>query len=245
MKLKEITKLYGKHKDETIYIVGTGPSIRLFDSSFLNDKITIGLNQCWKLFRTTYSITIHPYLIPDPPYSTIWITKRKTNCKGWQRHIKLNHVKHFYLFDNNDSVDDITPLESLTPSRRLYVGRGIQTAAMHLAAILGARWAVLAGVPMGTLGDDHHGIDQHTEFHGIAPDEVYKEYYYYAVKVREELKKYYNIDFLTLTPFLGELYNNEDYMHQCQSLSLPPLPKPKEYTSGFPRKGNLVLDYIQ
>ena len=245
--MKEIDQLYGKHKNETIYIVGTGPSIRFFTNDFLRNKITIGLNQAFKLFdNLTYSVTVHPYLIPiSPLYNTQWITKRKTNCKGWQEHVRRKNYKYFYLFDNNDKVDDFSPLKSSQPSRRLYVGRGIQTAAMHLTAILGASWGVLCGVPMGRQGGHDHGLDQHTEFHGISPEIVYKEYYYYSVKVRELIRKNFGTQFFTLTPFLGECYNNEDYNKLCSELKLLPLAKPKD-VEYFKRKDKrIVCNFIQ
>jgi len=247
MKIKEIDQLYGKHKNDTVYILGTGPSIRCFQNNFFDDKITIGLNQAFKLFnKLTYSITIHPYLIPNPPYNTQWLTKRKTNCKGWQNHVRLKNHKHFYLFDNNDTVNDFSLLLGQGSNRGLFVGRGIQTAAMHLASILGASWGVLCGVPLGAYGPgagEHHGLDQHTEFHGISPEIVYKEYYYYSVKVRELLRKKYNTQFLTLTPFLGELYNQEDYIKLCTELNLPKLEVPKD-VEYFKRRGHPVLDFI-
>lgn len=245
-KIKEIDQLYGKHKNEAIYILGTGPSMLPFPKLFFRDKLTVGLNQAFKLFDSlTYSITVHPYIIPtNLPYNTQWITKRKTNCKGWKEHVRLKNYKHFYLFDNNDSPDDFNLLQCNKRSNRLYVGRGIQTAAMHLAAILGASYAVLCGVSMGAYGlTDHHGLDQHTEFHGISPEIVYKEYYYYSVKVRELLRKTFGIQFLTLTPFLGEHYNTLDYTKLCNELNLPKLPEPKD-VEFFPRKGNIVSDFI-
>lgn len=244
--MKEIDLLYNKHKNETIYIIGTGPSIRLFPKIFFDNKITIGLNQAFKLFnKLTYSITVHPYLIPlEGKYNTQWITKRKTNCKGWQEHVRLKNYKHFYLFDNNDVVDDFSPLCNIKSNRRLFVGRGVQTAAMHLAAILGASWAILVGVPMGAYGRDQHGLDQHTEFHGIESKTVYKEYYYYSVKVRELIRKNFGTTFLTLTPFLGEKYNDLDYTKLSTELNLPQLPKPNDIEN-FPRKGNIVYDFIQ
>ena len=47
-------ELWGRHAGETIYIIGTGPSQRLFPLDFLSDKITIGLNQAWKLLPVQY-----------------------------------------------------------------------------------------------------------------------------------------------------------------------------------------------
>mgnify|MGYP005830578011 FL=1 len=72
-------KLWGRHPGETVYIIGTGPSQRLFPLDFLADKTTIGLNQAWKHLNCTYSITVHPEHVwdyghaDDPKNATEWI----------------------------------------------------------------------------------------------------------------------------------------------------------------------------
>ena len=64
--MKKIQEIYGRHPGSDIYIVGTGTSLRVFPLAVLKDKITIGLNQSWKVVDTTYAITMMPKLnIPE------------------------------------------------------------------------------------------------------------------------------------------------------------------------------------
>ena len=59
--MKSIKHLYNSHEHEDIYVVGSGPSLGVFPLEFLNQKITIGLNQTWKVYpNLNYSITLHP-----------------------------------------------------------------------------------------------------------------------------------------------------------------------------------------
>ena len=39
------------HKDETIYIIGSGKSVDYLNISFFSNKITIGINQSYKKFH--------------------------------------------------------------------------------------------------------------------------------------------------------------------------------------------------
>src|SRR2546423_4473568 len=82
--MKPVTDLYGRHRGADIYVVGTGTSTRVFPMSFLEGRITIGLNMAWKIAPITYGITIGPHLnIPEfmegeePHPEITWITKRE------------------------------------------------------------------------------------------------------------------------------------------------------------------------
>ena len=63
----DISKLWGKHEGETIYILGTGPSVRCYPNlkRILQGQIVIGLNEAFKYHPCWYNLTIHPDLIPD------------------------------------------------------------------------------------------------------------------------------------------------------------------------------------
>lgn len=239
--MKSIKELWQKHKGEVIYIVGTSPSMRVFPIDFLKGKTVIGLNQAFHYASFTYGLTIHPYLIPvkSHKWNCQWITKHKTIDQKYKEHIQRNNYSKMYVFKNSLDWGVIDGKASST----LYVGRGIQTAAMHLAAHLGASAAILVGVGMASLAGDHHGHDQHTELHGMAPAEVYKEYYFYAVKTRELIRKVFGMQVLSLVPFLGDIYAEIDYRKLKEELNIPNLPPVKdiEYAK---RTENLVCDFI-
>lgn len=228
----------------TIFIIGTGPSNRVFPLDYLDDSaIKIGLNQAWKTIRCRWNITIHPHCIPFRiAEHEKWFTKEKKSDHTWAEHEKLGNTKKWIYFTNTDDLTAITP-DAPSLRNTLFVGRGIQTGGLHLAAHLGARTAVLVGCDMDSLAGDHHTTPQHTQFHNIEPNDVYKEYYFYTAKVRKELKKHYNMDVLTLSPFLGQKYADEDYAYLCQQNNLPKLEVSMEIETA-PRKTELVKDYI-
>ncbi|NIQ16858.1 MAG: hypothetical protein GTO02_21490, partial [Candidatus Dadabacteria bacterium] len=84
---RTIQELNNQYQGETVFIVGTGPSMRLFPVDLLAGKITIGLNQAWKLFRPTYLLTIHPEVLPPNTRTTHIITKEKGNLTGQEPYI--------------------------------------------------------------------------------------------------------------------------------------------------------------
>ena len=220
--------LMDKHKGETIYIVGTGPSMQFFPVPFLKDKITIGLNDAWQYLTLDYCLTIHPETMPKDylKYSqTKWVTKRK----DWLQSPTYDQVEKTYWFKNTNK-EKVTDLSNVTnqDDMSLYVGHGIQTGALCLAAWMGARTAILVGCDMNALGGDHHAHDTHTQFYGLSEADVYDEYYQNTARVRSLLREHNNMNVLSLNPFLGLGNHEVDSRRLKAELDLPSLPPPKE-----------------
>jgi len=214
----KISKLYGTLKKQSVFIVGTGPSLRLFPVGFFTDKITIGLNQAWRTVKgLDYLITIHPDLLPNKgEEKTKIITKIKNN---------LQDEESYYFFQNNKDVKNFE--YCFTKDDTLYVGRGIHTAAMVLAAKMGVKWVFLCGCDLCPLGGDHHATNQTVQFHGLSFESVYKEYYLNARLVRKNLAKQYKIDFLSVNPFISN-YIEEDYNYLIKEQRLKKLNNVKD-----------------
>jgi len=229
--------LKDKHKGETIYIVGTGPSMRFFPTDFFYDKITIGLKRAWKYIRPTYVLSTHPEALPDDPYDYKIVTKRKPKIKGFKKVYDFQWNK-FYLFKSNlEAGQKPTSFDLLEKPRRnfLYLGRGVQTTGLCLAAHMGASVAVLVGVDCCSLGGQYHGHDQYIRLHGLEADDVFREYYKNTAIVRYKLKLKYQMDTLFLTPFIGLKNAEEEYRRLMEEYDLAPFPEPED-TSGYKRE---------
>jgi hypothetical protein len=217
--MKKIQELYGRHPDSDIYIIGTGTSLRVFPLEFLKDKLSIGLNQSWKMLDTTYAITMMPKLnIPEfiegePSHSTItWITKpSKVKIQCTPEEIALAE-QYFYGFEN-DGKASITGLDEPSETGRvldwvlkphpekLYLWTSISQSAMNLAANLGAKNIILVGCDNGAVGGNHHAHDQHTMWKGESPDVRYMQYYEGVAEVRAALRKR-GVNVVNMNPFL-------------------------------------------
>jgi len=228
MRIQELTD---KHKGQDIYIVGTGPSMRVFPVDYLNNKITIGLNQAWRYSKLSYCITVHPELFleyqKEKKNETTWIIKKKTPME----YLELDDPNHYVFHTEQENYELLTKQKQNV----LFIGRGVQQTAMHVAYLMGAKNIILVGVDMTDLNGEHHGHNQHVKFHGFAPDDVYAEYRKITAKVRSVLLRK-GINTLTLSPFIGAVHGNEDYTRLAHELNLPKLPPPKD-TSTYSRKG--------
>jgi len=231
-----LNNLILKHTGETIYVIGSGPSLRFFPGNFLESQITIGLNLAYKSlkFKPTYNLTIHPELIDKTTcFEYTWITKKK----DWLAKPKEKHIRHIYFFQNQKEINDMSYVFLARQRARegyVYVGRGIHTAGAILAAVMGARTCVLAGVDLGAIGDDHHATGQSVRFHGMPPEGVYREYYFNLRRIRSILRVNYGMSILTLSPFLGLHHVEEEYNFLQSELGYPKLPKPTD-TSAYKR----------
>src|ERR1022692_2950895 len=147
-----ISLLAHKHSGATIYVCGTGPSFRCMDPTFLNDKITIGLNQFWRNYRPTYSLTVHPELVLEYQKAAElaglgrgrslmpWIVKKKAPMG------KLTFDDpNYFVFET--AQEDLSVLRNRPPDK-LYLAHGIQCTALDLAARMGAKNIILVGTDM-------------------------------------------------------------------------------------------------
>ena len=232
-----ISNLYNKHSGSDIYIVGTGPTLRLLPKEFFNNKVAIGLNQAYKTFDLNYAITVHPELLKeykefvkkDKCKETQWvICSKKPPLK-----LKLNDVKYYVYHRVNDWKCFVERTQD-----GLFCGRGIQQTAIDLAGRMGATNIILVGVDMESLGGDHHGHDQHIRFQGIRPEDVYKEYRLWTYKAKKLAREHHGISVLSLSPLLGcgGLIHNGDYETLRVEMGLCPLKTPKDI-SRKKRKG--------
>ncbi len=224
-----VDALSGKHKDADVYIVGTGPSLRCLPLDYFKGKVTIGLNQAWRYMPLTYSITVHPELLPDydaeTKHRTQWIVKKKPPRGDLEFTDPV-----YYVFNTTTELSDV----SARPSGKLYLGEGVQTTAMDLAARMGARTLFLVGCDANNIGGDFHGHDQHVRWLGLQASEQYALYRKRTAQVRTVLRGL-GVNVMTLSPFIGTDAGHEDYVRFQKELKLPKLPAPKDI-SPYKRK---------
>ena len=244
--MRPVSELYGRHRDADIYVVGSGTSMRVLPPSFLEGKITIGLNMAWKNVPVRYGLTIGPHVnVPefiegeDPHPEIIWITKRE----------KAKHVlsaeqfkyadENFYGFTVRARSEDPAGAGDLgvndgarvieyvrEPSgEMLYQWSSISQTAANLAANMGARNVILVGCDNCSLAGNHHAAPQHTKWLGKEPDERYLQYYEGLAEVRVALRER-GVNLVSLSPFLKLDDPGMDFERLCAELEAPRLVPP-------------------
>ncbi|MEL6468905.1 MAG: hypothetical protein AAFQ74_04205 [Cyanobacteria bacterium J06623_4] len=238
--MKCVSELYNRYPDSDIYVIGTGPSLRVFPLSLLADKITIGLNMAWKTLPVKYSITIHPNLaIPEflegesaHPDIT-WITKHQKTASLVSPQQLEYAEQHFYFFDSFGKKNLQPPGEPSDSGRildwvrqpqgnRLYMWSSISQAGVNLAANMGAKNIILIGCDNCALGQNHHAHKQHAQWVGADPNHRYRQYYEGLSEIRTVLRER-GISLVSMNPFLTLAEPNSDFIHLCQELDKPEL----------------------
>lgn len=238
--MKCVSELYNRYPGSDIYVVGTGPSLRVFPTSLLENKITIGLNMAWKTLPVRYGITIHPDLaVPEflpgeraHPEIT-WITKhKKTSLVVGEEQLKYAE-ENFYFFETFGKKNMQPPGEPSDSGRilkwvkeptrnRLYMWSSISQAGVNLAANMGAKNIYLVGCDNCALGENHHAHKQHAQWKGADPNHRYHQYYEGLSEIRTALRER-GVNLVSMNPFLTLAEPNQDFMHLCQELNKPEL----------------------
>lgn len=235
--MRSVSELYGKHAGEDIYVVGTGPSLRVFPKSFLDGRITIGLNMAWKSVSVRYAITIHPDLnIPrfigaESGQEITWVLPyEKTRALVTPEQFAWADA-NCHSFSYNGRKNTQPPNEPSDAGRitqwlrepvddKLYVWSSIAQTGANLAANMGARNVILVGCDNGPMGQNHHSHYQHTRWKGADPAKRYLQYREGIAEVRLHLRDR-GVNVVSLQPFLGVSNFEEDFARLCDELERP------------------------
>lgn len=242
--MRPVSDLYGLYPGTDIFVVGSGTSMRVFPVSFLEGKITIGLNMAWKSAPVQYGITIGPHVnVPEfiegeePRPAITWITKREKSRHVLSPDQFAYADQNFYSFSVRSSAgvekDDLGVNEAARvidyvrrPSGdRLYQWSSISQTAANLAANMGARNVILVGCDNCSLSGNHHSHVQHTKWLGKEPDERYRQYYDGLAEVRSALRER-GVNLLSLSPFLKLDNPGLDFARLCDDMERPELITP-------------------
>lgn len=228
---------------QDVYVVGTGPSLRVFPLEVLAGRPVIGLNMAWRTVDVDFCVTIHPGLnIPefisgeDARPDIQWVVQDSDKVRELSREQREHAYASFYFFEG-DSKDNTQPVgepsdagRDLGPVRRregsrLYKWSSISQTAVNLAANMGAANVVLVGCDNTALLDDHHAHAQHTRWMGNTATHRYQQYYEGLAEVRAALRER-GVNVLSLTPFVSLDRPETDYARLLDELQRPALPRP-------------------
>jgi hypothetical protein len=154
---KYIKELKDKHKGQDIYVICSGKSCDFIDNSFFDNKVTLGVNQVYRKFKTDYLVRKeNNYMIPvikANPESIHCITvgncggNNKTNLDTFIKTKEL-HDKQVYFIPHLANVHN---MKYPTDENQLVVSYSTTTTAIHLAAYMGAANILLVGHDCGYL----------------------------------------------------------------------------------------------
>ena len=213
-----LSKFKDKHKHKDIYILASGKSVDFLPTSFLENKIVIGVNQAYKYYVPTYLVRKECKLIDtvlkECPQTIHFISKGdcgNTNTKNSElltTHNYFNQKDKIVVYNHLNNIGNLT---SLPPKGHLIVSNSTITTAIHLAAYMGAKNIILVGHDCGT-------INGHPNFKGYHSDSTYKiahkngktDYINWlskienqTIKLKSLLKKQYGCNVVSINPFIN------------------------------------------
>jgi hypothetical protein len=209
--LSELSDLRNKHAGETIYVLGSGPTLSFIKPSFFEDKIVISTNFAAQVAGIKADYVFSHYhadlskLLTSAKYG-LTLRRDTVTHKEWTEDIPDNLV-----FVNQDSYSppgaSWNPFTTHTPREdSLVYGSSSIHGSMHLAAWLGGSSIVLVGADCGVL-DGKERIDGYPQ--GDNPWSLYNQHH---KLMKDWLADRYGVGVYSLNPFIN--FNLEGHKFQ-------------------------------
>jgi len=131
-----------RHKDETIIILGNGPSLKDFDFTCLDGFTTIGVNRIPEIFDPDYLVFLDPITWAE---NKELIIESKATVKYCPEDIDTGGICKPFKRYWPGALD---PIISTDWEQGLFFGYTVIMAAINLAYLMEAKKAVLLGVDM-------------------------------------------------------------------------------------------------
>lgn len=208
IKVHYISELKDKHKGDDIYVICSGKSCDYINPNFFNGKITIGVNQAYKKFKTTYLVRKElRYLekvIEDASETIHCITvgdcggDNKKNLMHYLENKEL-HQKEIYFMKHAKNIHTLV----CGTGDNMTVSFSTTTTALHLAAYMGAINILLVGNDGGILNGQtnfegyYDGIKPIPKDYGAWVKSVSND----TGKLKSILEKRYNCNIYSINPF--------------------------------------------
>jgi hypothetical protein len=199
MHLDELRNLY---KDQTVWVLGSGPSLNFLDGSFFEDKVTVSTNFSARALgvKPDYAFTHYHAnaadLLSDSSH-VVTIQHDTLTYKPWEGEVTHRLFLAPTKYDKPPGIS-WNPITSHIPGPgQIAYGSSSLHGAMHLAAHLGANFIVMVGADCGTL-DGEHRVAGYVQ--GETPWEMYNHHH---KLMKDYLQKNYPVKIHSLNPFIN------------------------------------------
>lgn len=157
--IKYVNELKNKHKGQDIYIICSGKSCDFIDPLFFRNKITIGVNQVYRKFKTTYLVRkegnyLKKVLNESHPSTIHCVTEGdcggndKKNVTAYINDKSIHDKKNIFFIKHKKNPHSVQIPDN---DNQLIVSYSTSTTAVHLAAHLGAANILLVGHDCGAI----------------------------------------------------------------------------------------------
>lgn len=215
--MENISKFKDIHKGEDIYVIGSGPSCDYISKDFFDGKISVGTNQTYRKYDTTYIVRKeHSLLYKTLNESSSIVLVAKRDCGSGAPLNTTQNINRLYYYDHLTNVSKIN-LDAFNIKDHLVVSDSTITSSMHFAYHLGAKNIILVGVDHGLL-DDKYVFEGYYDSIKETPWKVWDEYKNWLKKLERDtvvLKGKINslgVNVYSLNPFIN--FKLEDHVYK-------------------------------
>ena len=199
-----LSDLQNLHKGETVWVLGSGPSLNYIDGSLFDDKTTVSTNFSARALgvRADYAFTHYHANAADllnDTMTVVTIEHDTLTYKPWGGYDTPDLVLAPTPYDRppGSSWD---PLTSHTPKPgQITYGSSSLHGAMHLAAHLGASHIMLVGADCGFI-DDADNVDKYPKGIVAYPHALYNKHH---KLMKDYLEANYPVKIHSLNPFIN------------------------------------------
>jgi len=200
MKLKH---LRNRHVGETIWVLGSGPSLNFLDPGFFSDKIVVSTNLSAKVFGIDpqYVFTHYHEHAKELSKDSAVVVTLANNWRDNQSYPEPENPLVVLIEQDSYTPPGASwnPLDSHPPRRdSLAYGSSSLHGSMHLAAHLGASFIVLVGADCGSIDGCSNVRNYYADNH--AYPSVYTDHH---KLMKDYLRQEYGVEVYSLNPFIN------------------------------------------
>jgi len=200
----ELADLEDKHEGETVWVLGSGPSLNFITPEFFHDKVTISTNFSARALGHDPDYAFSHYhanardLLSD--CGTVVTIERDTlSYEPWQGE-KPGHLVTAPTNYDRPPGSSWNPLTSHTPRQgTIAYGSSSLHGAMHLAAIMGADFIMLVGADCGQID----GADRVEDYQVQGGHTLWQLYDRHHKLMKDYLEEKYAVKVHSLNPFIN------------------------------------------
>lgn len=199
-----LEEIEGLHDGETLWVLGSGPSLNFIDGEFFDDKVTVSTN------FSARALGIHPHyafthyhenaadLLSDSS-CVVTIEQDTLSYQAWQGEQPHQLVLAPTQYEQPPG-STWNPLTSHKPGLgQIAYGSSSLHGAMHLAAILGASFIVLVGADCGRID----GADRVNNYQVQNGHTLWSLYDRHHLLMKQYLEQEYPVKVHSLNPFIN------------------------------------------
>lgn len=203
--LADLADLKDRHAGETIWVLGSGPSLNFIDPEFFDDKVCVTANHVGVGYPLKAFYSYSNYHAPDVTSMfgeglivAVMLARDTLTQKPWPGEVPDNvALSEANSYSPPGSTWD--PYRMPPPEGQIVYGSSSIHGATHLAAHLGARNIVLVGHDAGSI-DESQNLDSYPSVTQAYSFRVWNEH---SIILKRWLGEKYGARIYSLNPFIN------------------------------------------